>query len=194
MATTASVKILKTMPFKGGTRTWSNRYHFDGGAPADDTKWHTLMDAIVTAEKASLHPKHTIVEAIGYGPGSDVPVSSKVYSTVGTASLAGTIHDCPGEVVALVRCSTAARSTKNHPIYCFSYIHGVIAESASSAVGDNLGASMRTQLGTYHTSWITGFSDGAVTHHRASPNGAVCTAAFVEEYLTHRDFPHTPSL
>jgi hypothetical protein len=194
MAPTPSIKVLKTFPFKGGTRTWSNRYHFDNGVPADSTKWHTFMDNVVTAEKASLHPKCTIVECIGYDAGSDVPVDSKVYSTAGTATLAGTIHDCPGEVAALVRMSTAARSTKNHPIYCFSYVHGVIAESASSAVGDNLGASMRTQLGTYHTAWITGFSDGSVTHHRASPQGALCTAAFVEEYVTHRDFPHSPSL
>lgn len=193
MAATPSVKVIKTMPFKGGTRSWSNRYHFNGGTPSNDTHWHTLMDNIVTAEKATMASYMTIVECVGYAAGSDVPVSTKNYTTVGT--LAGVTGDnSPGEVCALVRYSTAARTTKNHPIYLFNYYHGVVCQNASVAVLDKLDAAQKTAFGTYASAWIAGFSDGTITAVRAGPNGQAATGSIVEEYVTHRDFPYSPSL
>jgi len=172
---------------------WSNRYHFNGGTPADATHWHTLMDAVTTAEKAIHGAGVTITEALGYAAGSDVPVASKVYSLTGTVTTGGTPHLVPGEAAALVRWSTAARSTKNHPIYCFSYYHGVFCDGTLSNA-DTLIAGQKTAMQTYATAWITGFSDGSITAVRASPQGHAATGSLVEEFLTHRDFPYTPSL
>jgi hypothetical protein len=193
MATSPSVKVLKTMSFKGGVRTFSNRYHFNGGTPADTTHWHTLMDAIVAAE----HPIHstgiTITECIGYAAGSDVPVASKTYSQAGTVSVDGSAELCPGQAAALVRWSTNARTAKNHPIYLFSYMHFIY----SGDIGgnrDSLDADQRTAMDTYAGDWITGFSDGTITAVRSSPNGAAATGHDVEEFITHRDFPYTPSV
>lgn len=193
MAATPSVRIVKTFPFKGGSRLFSNRYHFNGGTPADDTHWHTLMDNIVTAEKAIAAAHVVITEAIGYAAGSDVPVSTKVYSTAGTHTVAST-NSVPGECAALVRFSTSARSTKNHPIYLFNYYHGLMGNVDGTGHADLLAASYKTSLQTYATSWISGFSDGTITVVRASPNGAVATGSIVEEYFTHRDFPYTTSV
>lgn len=181
------------MPFKGGSRLWSNRYHFNGGTPADATHWHTLMDAVTTAEKAIFDSQQTIVEALGYAAGSDVPVATKVYSIAGTHSAAGSDITTPGEVAALIRWSTAAKSTKNHPIYCFSYMHGALV-NGSLSYNEGLSASQKTAMGTYATAWITGFSDGTITAVRATPQGAVATGSIVEEYVTHRDFPYTSSV
>jgi hypothetical protein len=193
MAATPSVKVVKSFPFKGGTRLWSNRYHFNGGTPPDPTHWHTLFDAITTAEKAGLTSTNTIVEALGYAAGSDVPVATKVYSLAGTSAVATGHIGVPGEVAGLTRYSTAARSTKNHPIYLFNYYHGVQVNSLVST--DLLDASVKAAMDTYAGAWLTGFSDGgSVTAVRASPNGAAATGHLVEEYVTHRDFPHTPSL
>lgn len=191
MATNASVRIVKSMIFKGGTRLYSNRYHFNGGTPADATHWHTLMDNIVNAEKACTDDSITIVEAIGYAAGSEVPVATKTYTTAGTHTTAG--QQAPGECAALVRWSTGSRSSKNHPIYCFNYFHGVDM-STNANEQDKLAAGYKTALGTYAAAWISGFSDGTITAVRASPQGAVCTGQVVEEYTTHRDFPYTPSL
>lgn len=193
MAATPSIKVVKQTPFKGGSRQWSNRYHFNGGTPADAAHWHTLMDNVTAAEKLALNIDTTIVEAWGYAAGSEVPVANKVYSLAGTLSPASSFQKCPLEVAALIRWSTAARTSKNHPIYLFSYIHAVYINGAASDF-DHLDANQKSTLQTYASAWISGFSDGSITAVRASPNGAVATGSIVEEYVTHRDFPYTTSV
>jgi hypothetical protein len=193
LAPTPAIQVNKSFPFKGGVRIWANRYHFLGGTPADATHWHTLMDAVTTAEKAATTPDVTIVEAIGYGAGSDIPVATKTYSLVGTCSLAGGAMTAVGEAAALVRYSTAAKTSKNHPIYLFNYYHGIATHTASGDA-DLLDVNLKAALGTYATAWITGFSDGTLTCTRAGPNGQAATGQVVEEYATHRDFPYSRSL
>lgn len=181
------------MPFKGGLRTWSNRYHFLGGTPADATHWHTLMDNVTAAEKALLYSHCTIVEAIGYAAGSDVPVASKTYSIAGTYSPGGSEELSPGQSAALVRFSTAERTSKNHPIYLFNYYHAVFWSTALTDA-DTLSTGQRSAISTYANAWIAGFSDGTLTLTRAGPNGQAATGSYVEEYITHRDFPYTSSV
>lgn len=192
MATVPSIRVVKTFPFKGGTRSFSNRYHFNGGIPANDTQWHALMDAVVTAEKAVYGSSVTIIEAWGYLAGSDVPVSQKNYSTAGTCSPPSAVAGTPGEVAALVRYSTAARSTKNHPVYLFNYYHGAFISTLTADV-NILHTTQKSALDTYAGSWLSGFSDGAHTLVRAGPQGDAATGKFVEEYVTHRDFPYSRS-
>ena len=190
MATTPSLKVIKSMPFKGGTRQFSNRYHFNGGTPADTAHWTTFSDNVVAAEK-TLYPADTsIVETIGYAAGSDVPIFSKTYTTAGTNGGSGNIP--PGEVAALVRYSTTARTPKNHPVYLFNYYHHLIGQ-ATGATADKLTAAQVTLLNTYAALWIAGISDGTLTLHRAGPNGASATGSLTEEYFTHRDFAYSRS-
>lgn len=187
MAATPSVKIQKSFTYRDVPRIWSNRYHFNGGTPADGTHWNTLFDAITAAEKACLYSNVTIVNAIGYAAGSDVPVASKTYSLAGTLA-AGSDQFCPGDCAAVVRYSTTARTPKNHPVYLFNYYHAVKWDTTEGVV-DELSPGQKTALGTYASSWISGFSDGSITAVRAGPNGATATGSLVQDFISHRDFP-----
>jgi hypothetical protein len=152
------------------------------------------MDVVVTAEHASLSAPTTIVLVEGYLAGSEVPVSQKVYSTVGTLLPATGGTACPGECAVLVRYSTSARSVKNHPIYLFNYYHHVLVNGSTSLTIDSVDSNQKATLEGYAGAWVTGLTAGGLTVKRSSPSGAVAIGHLVEEYVTHRDFPYTTSV
>jgi hypothetical protein len=186
VAATPSVKIVKQTNYRGSPKLWSNRYHFNGGTPANTAAWNALLDAIVLAEKAIYTTNTSIVHGWCYAAGSDVPVNDKAYTTAGTGSFAGG-NPTTLEAAALIRYATTARSSKNHPVYLFNYMHG--AYDWGSSAYDELNHNQKTAIETYATAWISGFSDGTLTLVRAGPNGATATARVVEQFLSHRDFP-----
>jgi hypothetical protein len=146
----------------------------------------------VTAAEKAIHYAvaaggSKIIQTVGYAGGSEIPVFQKTYSLDGTGAFTG-FASAVGDAAALVRYSTADRSSKNHPIYCFNYYHGV-GTSGVFATKDTLLALQNTAMGTYAAAWITGFSDGTNTYKRSRPNGNTVTGSFVEPLLTHRDLP-----
>jgi hypothetical protein len=186
VAATPSLKVVKTFTYRGVTRRYSNRYHFNGGTPPDGAHWTTFSDAVVTAEKAIHTSAVTIVQTVGYAAGSDVPVFTKTYSTAGTGTFASGAA-VPGDCAGLIRYSTTARTSKNHPVYLYNYYHGILSVLANA---DNLNAQQITAFSTYAGIWIgAGFSDGATSYNRAGPNGATATGVLVEPMVTHRDLP-----
>lgn len=185
MAATPSLKVTKSFTYRGSAHRWSNRYHFNGGLPANNAAWTTLADAVVTAEKAVFSNSVQIVQVDGYAAGSDVPIFTKTYTTNGTL-VDGGAQKAPGDVAIMVRYATASKTPKNHPVYLFNYYHGVCISTAA----DLLLPAQATAFGTYAGAWVTpGFSDGTTSYVRAGPNGATATGFVVNGYLRHRDFP-----
>lgn len=183
------MKIKVNFTRDGATRTWSNRYHFNGGLPADSTHWATFTDLIVAALKIPLPPSNEIVEAIGYDAGSDLPVFSKAYAVPGIYSIDAGNFEGPGDCAYLLKWLTSARTSKNHPVYLFSYMHGVVLDHTLAAGA--LASGQRSRYNDYMSAWTSGFSDGTHTYVRAGPNGA--TGALITRgdpaFVTHRDFP-----
>lgn len=188
-----SIVISKSFSYRGATRVWTNRYHFEGDVPPDAAHWQTFADAIVEAEKTLLLPSVTIVLATGYdkatatatNPHGDA-VWSAPYTTAGTHSAGTGEEPAPGDCALLVRYATPARSTKNHPVYLFNYYHGVLLPNSG---GDSATTGQKTLALAYANDWVAGFSDGAETHERCGPRGAVATSATVDPFVRHRDFP-----
>jgi hypothetical protein len=188
-----SIVLLKQFSYRGATRTFSNRYHFEGALPADAAHWTTLADNIKDAEKLIYSPAVTIIQATGYDSGSATStnphgdaVFTKSYSQAGTFSPGTGDVVMPGDAAALLRYTTPARTTKNHPVYLFNYYHGVWRQQSTT---DEVAHDQLALIDAYGASWVTGFTDGAIVHERCGPRGAVSTGHSVDTYVRHRDFP-----
>lgn len=187
MAATPSVRIVKSSEYRDGVKQFGNRYHFSGGTPADLTHWTTFVDNVVAAEKLAVPNNVNFLEAVCYAAGSDIPVETITLSGAGSQTGGTGAVNGPLEVCALLRWTTDARTAKNHPVYLFSYMRRALRLAGSSY--ESTDSTYRTAMSTYAAAWVTGFSDGSNTYHRAGPNGAVALAGACEVYVTHRDFP-----
>lgn len=191
LAAQASITLVKDFSYRGTLEEWSNTYHFTNDAPADQTKWLTFANAVIALEKLALHTGTRIIRVTGHKAGVKPRDFFHDYLALGT-QVSGTLAlqagnvPTPGDCADWVRWATSQFTSLGKPIYLRSYYH-------DSAVGntrttcDTVGTNRKAALETYATAWNTGISDGAVTHARSGPNGAVgLTPILGSQFITTR--------
>jgi hypothetical protein len=190
MATTPpsqiSVKIRKSMPYRGNTVIWSNRWFFDKTTLPSTADRDAIAQTIWNQELVQYTTKVTIVDAIWYAAGSDVPVSTSHPTGACTLATAGHV-ETPGDCASLLRFSTTQRTSKNHPIYLFKYFHDVRYDTGGNA--DTVSPVQSGRNLTLGNLLVAGITQGAVTYKVAGPQGAVGQGVVAEPLITHRDFP-----
>lgn len=163
---------------------WSNRYFFTGDNLT--LAQFNALKALLEAEEILLFAANcSIVEYIQYDAGSDVPVRTASASAAGTLSMSGKEH-CTSDSCGLIRFSTSQRTSKNHPIYLFKYMHGVTITAGDA--GDTVNGTQKTRYDNYANDVVAGFNDGTSTRHVCGPYGAVAIGQTVSPYVHHRDF------
>lgn len=186
-STRPSIAIKYTMTYRGSLRTFTTRFHLSGGTPANDSAWAALALAIRNDLKACFTSGITFIGSVGYAAGSEVPVWQEIVSVPGTLS-GGT--PTVGDSAIMLRWTTDQRSTKNHPIYLFNYMHG--ANWSGTGSTDTLWSTQKTALQTFAAKFASGgagFSDGSLTYHRCGPYGAVGLVGTCDQYVRHHDIP-----
>jgi hypothetical protein len=174
------------MPYRGGTKQWSNRWFFNQTALPSNSDKDAIADAIVAQENIQYSSRVSFVEDIWYAAGSDVPVYTHARTDVGTMATTGR-SACPGDCAALLRFSTTQRTSKNHPIYLFKYFHDVYYDSSGSP--DSVAALQVGRIAALGSMMVAGIVQAGVTYKAAGPHGAVAQGSLAEPLITHRDFP-----
>lgn len=179
-------RIVIETPYEGGVKQWSNRWFFNGPDWDNEAEWELVSDYIVDKlVNKWLTARSTVMSAIGTNGGSDMPVYSKTYNEAGAFATGGKFHP-PLESVGLCRFSTTQRSSKNHPIYLFKYMHDCLMDD--TATPEVLYAFQRSQFGGALSTMLGGITTAGHTRYLCGPRGAVAQAALIETYFSHRDF------
>lgn len=174
--------------YKGGTRQWSTKLFTN----QTNSLTQAILDAMVTDQLAYIKPALptwcTIVEALAYDPGSDIPVATNSINQACTFA-PGTLTPTPLETAAYFRFATTARTSKNHPIYLGQYIHDVMTQP-SQTDHELLQTDQMENLRQWLARWVSGITISGTVYKKAGPYGAVAQSLHVPIYTTHRDFPN----
>lgn len=174
-----SLQFKFSVPKLGAAHTWSMKWHFAGGTPADATAWSTLALAVWDELKPGLADDVFWLAAVGYDQDEVKPIVA-AWSEVrdgtehGTYSPAIADNRAPSFCAGLLRWTTDQRNSRGGPIGLRNFVHGVFTEGTT--VPDVLAGGQQEALDAFAAQWDasgSGFSDGTNAYHRAGPNGAV---------------------
>jgi hypothetical protein len=178
------ITVVQTFTYRGAPEEWSNKFHFQGSAPANPADWRALADAFITLWKTTLTDVVSIVRVLCYENTDDPAVytytlasfSGNVPGTIVTGSSADLLES--GDVAALLRWNTGRTSSRGKPVYLFKYLHGVMHASGArdtwrdTTVANTFAANVMASSGAW-----PGLAD---------KTGTVPVGHLAETYLTTR--------
>lgn len=185
-ATRVGVKLTFSSPYRGGTKHWSQLWHFTGPDWASSAQFNTLVDALVAQLQGLISSETSIISATGYNSGSSLPVYTYTHTWTGTSTATNSTK-MPLEGCALIKFTTTQRSSKNHPIYLFKWLHAVYAAGASTP--ETLLTGLRSNILSNMSTVLAGLSDGTNTRQYCGPFGAVAQTRDVNTSVHMREFP-----
>lgn len=192
--TRSSLLLTHSFGYRGGTQLWTNRWHCTGPETITLEEFNTLVNAVKAAERNIYSDVTTLVRAEWADASTATTTNphglvtqSLILSQAGNVAVEAGVVRMPGDCALVARFSTDARTTKNHPIYLFKYVHDVFGKG--NAAPDTPSTVQRANLQTYGEAWIEGFSDGTNTRAYCGPHGVVALTASVLTTIRHRDFP-----
>ncbi len=186
-STRPSIKVLYDTPYRGGTQRWSTRLHFSGNLNPSNAEFEALYQNLDNYLPYLVSSRSSLKGFVAYHPGSEVPVHTFDETVTGLLTTAATDRVCPGDCAALIRYSTAARTTKNHPIYLFNYFHDVWHKENQA---DNVCDEWKSVAALFAAHLTNGgWTDGSNELYRSGPYGATANGYYIEPLVTHRDFP-----
>lgn len=182
------VTLVKRFTYRGDpNEEFSNTYHFLGDPPDNPTDWQSLIDDLVTLEKACLLDNVTYARAYGYEDTDNDAAYVKDWVLDGSAPVGGiaiisqTIAS--GDVAAWVRWKTNYNNSKGKPVYLRKYFHSIAILAGYDDNYDKINAAQGTALATFGTAVndVSGDWPGL-----ADPHGNAPGASAASVYLTTR--------
>lgn len=187
MPDTYSVITVKRFPYRDTLEEWSNRYHFEGTMPGNDTEWKAVADAFVGMERTIVTNSVEFIRAYGYQAGIEHSVYQLDYESPPNTVLRGTFVAAagsrpPGDIAACVRWYTGELNSRGKKVYCWKYFHDVWSAGAES---DEILPAQLTALTSFAAEIIDGTIGGLPLRY-TGPQGAELSAPKVLPYLTTR--------
>lgn len=179
----ASIVLIKTINYRGANEEWSNKYHFDGGAPADQAKWLTFANAVWAEERKIFTNAVNLQRVIGYT--ADGTPADFAWTNVSPGTLVATGGSpCPGDCATWIRWTTARHDSRGHPVYLRNYYHNAYYSTGGQV--DLVLPLLKVAMETYGSTWTAGHSDGSVTHKRTGPDSLGATGRAASTFISRR--------
>jgi hypothetical protein len=187
--TQCSILIGYEVPSKGTHELVTNRFYLRGAAggetPADESVWRAIANNMVSDLADCLSPNARIKFAQCFSHSPQILLHDFTYDAPGAHAIPMHSLDEPGFVCQLMKWRTTARTSNNHPIYLFNFIHGILTDPVTPEV--SACASAVDEFGGFLTDGSTHYSFGGVDWVKCGPNGASAVEYLPSTYVTSHD-------
>lgn len=169
--------LVMSFTYRGLPEEYQNAFHFNGAEPASEAGWKSLSDEVWTALKPAHRASSSLVRAYGYGDDSAVADVTIDYVNEYGGAIAGTLANqasspvCAGDQAYVLRYVTPKRSSKNKPVYLYTYLHNIYVALLSA---ENVDTTHRTAIANAYVKLTNGTL--AQFGVRTTPDGVAATA------------------